>query len=207
MTYNPNFPPPTTSPELSPVQIQTNYAQFATAFSYTIGGVVYNHMPLNDFNQGKHASVLMQNQSGDPGVINNYTVLYSRNATSAATPLGQPQLFSQIPKFLPVPIELGDIPNFPQQMTYNTVNTIGPDQYQSFLPGGYILYFGSTNPISVITLSPTPTKILMVQAVAQINPPPNTNYAPAFTITQPGTINIFSGQPSGKILWLAIAQA
>lgn len=213
MTYIPVFPPATTSPKLSPTQIQTNYSQFAAIFSSKVGGVVYNHLPLNDFNQGKHGSVLFQNQTLDPGVTNNYTVLYSKTASSAAG--SQPQLFSQIPKFLPVDIEQGNEPNLPQQMTYNTVNTAGPDQFQSFLPGGYILYFGSTVTNAVpITLSPTPTKILAAFAYPQgtqtVSGVPNTPYATAIAITQPGTLKINAVVPGGgnpKFLWMAIAQA
>lgn len=212
MTYNPNIPPPTTSPALSPVPIQTNYSQFAAIFSALTGGVFYNHIPLNNPNQGKHGAVIFENQSSDPSVTQDLDALYCKNTTSAASPSGQPQMFVRIPKFLPFGSDPEPAPNFPMQLTYNSVNTSGPNQYQSFLPGGFILYFGNTTTIGTpITLSPTPTEIVMVQAYSQGSAGGTANepYTSGVNVTQPGTIQILSGNAPGgaNFLWMAIAKA
>lgn len=209
MTYNPNTPESSSSPKSSVASIQTNYSQFASIFSSTSGGVVYNHIALNDFNQGKHAAVLMQNQSGDLGVGNgSLSILYSKNAT-AATGGTQPQLFLQIPVFLPTDLDTTKFLNPGMQLTYNSVNTAGPI-YQSFLAGGYILYFGSTITIGTpIVLSPIPTKILSAQAIPQGVVTGNIPYNVGVTVTQPKTIQINSSNAvaGAKFLWMAIAQA
>ena len=214
MTYDPTTPSSKSSPKSSVSGIQTNFSQFASIFSSTSGGVIYNHMPLNNFNQGKHAAVLMQNQTRDFGIGNTQSlaILYSKNAP-AATGGPQPQLFVQIPKFLPTELDTTKFNNPGMQLTYNTVNTSGPI-YQSFLPGGYILYFGSTTTIgNPIVLSPIPTKILCVQAIPQgtssFGGQTNIPYDVGVVVTQPGTIQINSTRAPGgaKFLWLAIAQA
>jgi hypothetical protein len=204
MTYLPNIPIGSLPPASQVSQVQGNFATFASVFSSTSGGIVYNHSPMNNFNQGDHESVILQNQSVDPGVTESLAALYCKNATSAAGT--QPQLFIQIPEFLP-----NGIPNAPMQLTYNSVNTSGP-VYQSFLPGGYIFYFGSTSNIAVaITLSPTPTTILA--AIAYPNnmttgggPVP---FDGSVVVTQPGTIKINSALASGvySFTWMAVAQA
>jgi hypothetical protein len=214
MTYSPNIPEPSSSPKSSVTSIQTNYSQFSSVFSNISGGVTYNHMPLNDFNQGKHAAVLMQQQTKDLGIpqTQSLTVLYAK-AAPAATGNNQPQLFLQIPTFLPTDLDTTKSRNIGMQLTYNSVNTSGP-QYQSFLVGGYILYFGSTTNIAAnIVLSPIPTKILCVQAIPQgtstVGGQANTPYDVGVVVTQPKTIKINSTRAPGgaSFLWLAIAQA
>lgn len=213
--FNPLIPLPSESPDTSSSPVQVNFAQFAAIFSQNPSGVIYNHMSLNDSNQGKHAAVLMENQSSDPGVMQDLTVLFNKNAPSASGT--QPQLFVQIPKFLPTSADPTDAKNISMQLTYNSVNTIGP-QYQSFLPGGYLLYFGSTNTIgSAIVLSPIPTEILCAIALptgvgnaknggaTRTNVPYDSNVA----VTQPKTVKINSSRaPSGATFYyLIIAKA
>jgi hypothetical protein len=169
MTYSPLIPSPASSPKDSAAPIQVNFSQFASIFS-TGTGVVYNHYPLNDNQQGKHGSVIFD-QISDPTVNLTLCSLYAKNTISAVTPSGQPQLYARIKQFLP-----NGTPNFPMQLTYNTVNIAGP-QYQSFVVGGYIVYIGSIQPTFptpppvpprfTITLSPTPSSIVCVQAVSQ----------------------------------------
>ena len=165
--YNPNKPDPGPSPKIDAPTIQNNFSKFGSIFFRSSLGVSYNHIAMNLRNQGDHAAVLMQVQPGDPGVVEAEATLYAKNALSNAGT--QPQLFVQVPKFLPNELNPSNEPNIGMQLTYNTVNTAGP-QYQSFLPGGYILYFGvdtgNTTPnvpiADVITLSPPPTVILAV---------------------------------------------
>ena len=168
-------------------------------------------MPLNDPNQGKHAAVIIQNQSTIPTVTKDLVNLFSMNSSSNAGT--QPQIFAQIPKFLP---NGGN--NNPMQLTYNSVNTSAPIYY-SFLPGGYLIYFGSAvtvgaipNGAVTVTLSPTPTSILCVQGTptgtSTISSFPNTPYDVSAVVTQPGTILLSSRRaPNGStILWLAIGK-
>jgi hypothetical protein len=156
-------PEPTPSPKLDASNIQGNFATWATTFSV-------NHVAMNDANQGKHNAIIMQNQASDPGVNNNYVVLFPKNVTNN---LGtQSQLFVQVPKFLPTQFDSTTAINSSMQLTYNQVNTSGPI-YQSFLAGGYVIYFGSStgsaasSPISItITVSPSPTKLLTAFATS-----------------------------------------
>jgi hypothetical protein len=208
MSYSPNIPEAEASPQNSASPIQQNFSSYAAAFSVLTGGVYYNHMPINDQNGGKHAAILLDNQSSAPGVTQDLDVLFSMNAISAAST--QPQLFVQIPQFLPTPIDTSIAPNTPMQLTYNSVNTSGP-QYQSFLPGGYLLYFGLISSLSglgtTITLSPTPTKILMVQSFAAALDG-GAAPAPWVTIAQPGMFTVFSTIGLAKpFYYMAIAQA
>ncbi len=165
MTYDPTTPLVASSPLTSASPIQVNFSQFASIFSNLSGGVIYNHMPLNDQNQGKHAAILMQKQVSAPGVTDDLVSLFCMDATSAAGTL--PQLWMQIQKFLPTELDGNTSPNNPMQITYNSVGTSGPNFY-SFLPGSptaYILYFGTTTTKnSPITLSPAPTKVIWAQA-------------------------------------------
>lgn len=155
MTYSFIKPDGGPSPKVDVVQIRTNFSQFATIFNG-------NHTALNNTNQGDHENVILTKQTADPGVTQDLDVLYCKDATSQAGT--QPQLFIQIPKFLPNQFDTTQAENTPMQLTYNSVNTAGP-VYQSFLPGGYLLFFGSTSNIAVnITLSPAPTKILIAIA-------------------------------------------
>lgn len=212
MTYNPIVPLSSESPNTSASPIQVNFSKFASIFSSTAAGIIYNHMPMNDFHQGKHAAVIMQNQSGDPGVTGNQTVLYAKNAT-AVTGGTQPNLFAQIPKFLPTNLDRTNAANTGMQLTYPTVSKI-PPLYQSFLPGGYILYFGSTVVSGgpprtfLITLIPTPSEILC----AQIIPTGANGLIPwdaSVIVTQPDKITARSQTcpNNSKFLFLAIAKA
>lgn len=165
MTYNPEIPLVTSSPKDSASPIQVNFSQISSIFSSTVGGVTYNHIPFNNQSQGKHAAVLFQNQTNAPGVTQDLVALYSNSVTSNIST--EPQLFVQIPKFLPTDEDTTPALNTPMQLTYNKVNIAGPI-YQSFLSGGYIVYFGNVSTLLspyTITLSPVPTKILCAIAM------------------------------------------
>ena len=170
MSYDANIPSPESSPSNSVSQIQTNFAQFASIFS-NLNGIFYNHVAFSttDPSQGKHGAVIFEKQLSDPGVTQSLDVLYSKDASSHAGT--QPQLFIQIPEFLPTSIDKNPATNAPMQLTYNSVGMAGPIYY-SFLPGGYLIYFGSAitagappNGTVTVTLSPVPTAILSVQAM------------------------------------------
>lgn len=211
MTYNPQIPLSTESPQTSASPIQVNFDQLNSIFSVLSGGVFLNHMPFDDAQVGKHGALIIQKQTLDPGVDEDEGVLYAKDATSAAGT--QPQLFAQIPKFLPTNVDTTDAPNTPMQLTYNSVNTAGP-VYYSFLPGGYLFFFGmvtATNLVPhTITLSPAPTKILM--AIAN----PNTvetgsTHRPlkiSTNITSATTFDVyasFSPLPQYDFSWMAVA--
>lgn len=190
------------SPALDASIIQNNFSEFGTIFSN-------NHTALNLNNQGGHEKVILELQSADPGVSQDLAVLYAKNATSN---LGtQPQLFVQIPKFLPNQNDPNLVENVGMQLTYNTVNTAGP-LFQSFLAGGYLIYFSSTSNIAVnITLSPAPTQILMVIATPNnttggINPLP---FDVSVQIINSNTFKINSASATGVYTfgWVAIAKA
>lgn len=151
--YSPTEPQNEPSPAIATTQLRTNFSQFNTIFGN-------NHVSLNDSNQGKHNGVIFQQQIADPGAL-NYDSLYCKaNPSSSGTHL---QLFLQVPQFLP-----SSQPNLPQQLTFNQVNTAGP-QYQSFLPGGFIMYFGMITTVpTVITLSPTPSQIVCAIAMGNV---------------------------------------
>ncbi len=156
MTYVPDFPPSTESPKDTQVQFQTNFASYATVFNV-------NHSALNSTNQGDHEAVLLEKQTSDPAVVDDLVALYCKNAVSNVST--QPQLFARILKFLPNQSNPSTRPNDPMQLTYNTVNVAGPNQFQSFLPGGYLLHFGTVTATGTVTLSPIPTKILIAIAI------------------------------------------
>jgi hypothetical protein len=208
MTYDPTIPSPESSPSTSASPTQVNFSQFAAIFSNLVGGINYNHGPMNSSSQGKHAAVIMQSQTTDPGVSQNLDVLYAKNAP-AATSGPQPQIFLQIPKFLPIPQDTTPAQNLPMQLTYNSVNTTGP-QYQSFLPGGYIMYFGTISSSGTVTLVPTPTEVLMAQAFSQgaFGGIPDDASVTVDNINHPNqvVINSFSS-PSSPLLYLVIAKA
>lgn len=193
MTYNPEIPTDLPPPNVAVASIQTDFSQYNTQLSV-------NHVSMNDSNQGKHANVILQEQSADPGITNNFDALYCKSVTST---LGtSDQLFLQIPQFLP-----GDKPNKGQQLTFNVVNTAGP-QFQSFLPGGYIFYFGAvTGPANTITLSPIPTKIIV--AIAQANnalPGTGTVVNTIILTSSTFSINALGAAGGDKFTWMAIAQ-
>lgn len=215
MTYNPNKPDARPSPALDAATIQTNFAQFAAAFAT-------NHIALNSAFQGAHSTVIFENLSLDPGVDQNLTVLYNKDASSRAG--AQPQLFIQIPKFLPTRNDTTNAENFGMQLTYNTVNTSGPI-YQSFLPGGYLVYFGTVTGNTVsnatlaipVTVSPTPTRLLVAFATSNTM---NSSSTPApltanTVITAPSTgiFTIYSNSNGSRAPipysfgWLAIGTA
>lgn len=156
MTYIPIKPDAGPSPNIDAPTIRDNFAAFAAIFSSSSAGIIYNHTALNEASQGNHQAVLMEKQTVDPEVTEDLAVLYCKDAPSNAGT--QLQLFAKIQQFLPT------ITNAPMQLTYNQVNTVGP-VYQSFLAGGYLIYFGTTMDVSVpITLSPVPTQILVAIA-------------------------------------------
>jgi hypothetical protein len=166
LTFSNTKPDSGKSPKIDVTQLQTDFSEWARIWAI-------NHTPMNNRNQGDHANVIFTLQTSDPGVTQDLDVLYIKNVVTNSTPApGQPQLFVQIPKFLPTKDDPTAAPNAPMQLTFNSVNTSGP-VYQSFLPGGYLLYFGSTSNIAVpITLVPAPTKILVAIATANnMNPP------------------------------------
>lgn len=190
MSYNPNKPDAGPSPAVDTTTLKSNFASYATLFAN-------NHIAMNLANQGDHGQVIFTLQSADPGISQNLDVLYAKNATQQS---GQePQLFVQIPKFLP-----NNVPNSPMQLTYNAVNTGGP-MYQSFLPGGYLLYMGSTTNIAAnIVLSPTPTQILAAWASSNVL----LTTAPATRIINSSTFKIDSANTGVYIVyWFAIAKA
>lgn len=163
MTYNKNKPDAGPSPAVDSAQIRENFSQYGTIFSN-------NHVALNSRNQGAHSQIIYEKQAADPGVSEDLAVLYAKDATSNTST--EPQLFAQIPKFLPNAYDNTPADNTGMQLTHNSVDVAGPSQYHSFLPGGYIYYFGSFSGNSVpgvmtsptITLSPAPTEILSVIA-------------------------------------------
>lgn len=166
MTYDPTIPQGDDSPKNQAPLIQTDFSQFASVFSTTVGGNTFNHTALNDFNQGSHETIILQRQTSNPAITNNLVAIYAINAASKAGT--QPQLFLRIPKYLPNRFVGKNAANTPIQLTYNQVNTVGPI-YQSFLPGGYLLYWGQTtiaNPSTSVdvTVSPTPTILLLAIA-------------------------------------------
>lgn len=203
MTFDPNTPQPQPSPAATQSQIQTNFAQFATVFAV-------NHTALNNSHQGDHEAVIMQVQTDDPGVTQDLVALYCKNATSQAGT--QPQLFAQIKEFLPTSLDTTTAPNTPMQMTYNSVNTAGP-QYQSFLVGGLLVFFGSVTGVNVpvtITLSPSPSVIQVAIAIPTALSPPN-NF-PDTVNTQiisasQFKINSTNALPGDLFYWIAIGAA
>lgn len=190
MTYDPQIPLVTESPLTSASPIQVNFDQFAKIFSNLSGMVNYNHMPFNNPHQGKHGAMVFQNQTVDPEVTGDWASLYPKNVTSAAGT--EPQLFARIPKFLPTEIDTTDATNSPMQLTYNSVNTSGP-MYYSFLPGGYIWYFGrviltAANP-HTITLSPIHGEIMACFAFPE-------TIGSGSSAGRPLKISVFNKQPN-----------
>lgn len=202
MTYNPEIPQGPPSPASQAVSVRTNFAAFASVFAA-------NHSALNSSRQGDHEAIILERQTTDPAVTQDLVALYCKNATSAIST--EPQLFIRVPKFLPTPLDNVQVNNPPMQLTYHQVNTAGPI-YQSFLPGGYVLYFGTVAFSSpTVILSPTPTSILSV--IANPNnmtiigtPIPN---SVSVSIVQPNTFTIHSStaQPTDTFTWMAIARA
>lgn len=151
MTYSTVKPDAGPSPSLDVGQIKTNYSTYLTVFGR-------QHLTLNDPKMGQHKVITMQKQDDDLPVLKNSVVMYPKNVTSKVNT--QPQLFFRIPKFLP-----NEVPNTPMQLTYNTVNTAGP-VYQSFIPGGYLLFMGMVTDISFDITLPTDTNGILVAIAA-----------------------------------------
>ncbi len=150
MTYDPAIPTDLPPPNIAVDQIRTNFSQYASVFDN-------NHVALNATHQGKHSNVIFQRQSVDPTIDGDFDALYGKSVTSSSSTADE--VFIKIPQFLP-----NEFPNNPMQLTFNSVNTSAP-VYQSFIAGGYIIYFGSTSNIAIpITLSPTPSSIECVIA-------------------------------------------
>lgn len=198
MTYLPNIPKVTESPKGSAPEIETNFDQIASRFSQLITGLFYNHIPFNDLHQGKHGVVLFQKQAADPGVTQDLAVLFNKTASAAAG--DQPQLFVQIPQFLPTNLDSTTAPNIGMQLTYNTANTAGPI-YQSFMVGGLLVFMGQATTGVQLTFTPTPKKILNVQVFGL-------SFISSLTLTQPDKIKVDpSLGPAITYNYLVIAQA
>lgn len=151
MTYVDNKPDAGVSPFLDVSIIQGNFATFDSVFAA-------NHTPLNDPSQGKHEAIIFEQTPDDPEVIAGSNFLYSQQIENNIGT--EPQLLIRVPKFLPDQFNTRNAPNNPMQLTYSQVNTAGP-VYQSFLIGGYVIYFGQTSNITnVINLAPAPSAIL-----------------------------------------------
>jgi len=98
------------------------------------------------------------------------------------------------------------------QLTYNKVNTAGP-QYQSFLPGGYILFFGIqlfTNPTTTETITLVPLTSSIVVAIAYGNNTSSGAFRAVTTnITSANTFDIITpsySSPTLNFTWMAIAR-
>lgn len=150
MTYDPNITQDLPSPAAIVDQIRTNFSEYADAFDN-------NHAAINSSNQGKHTVVSLQRQASNPVIDGDYADVFSK-VVNAFFGMSQ-QIFATVPQFLP-----NELPNDPMQLTFNTVDNVGP-QYQTFIAGGYIVYIGqSLNIAATITLSPAPTEIVCVIA-------------------------------------------
>lgn len=163
MTYIPNKPDTGKSPKLDASKIKNNFSIFQTVFGK-------DHVPLNTANQGDHSTIIFTARANIPVTPENGSVLYSRQAPSKAGI--QPQLFLRPPDFLPTNQDSTTIDSTPMQLTYNTVNLTAPI-FQSFLIGGYFIYFGSVSgmtagidikTVDVVILVPAPTKLIFAQA-------------------------------------------
>jgi len=204
MTYNPNSPIGPISPLSQVVQVQTNFSTFGTIFNI-------NHTALNNPDQGKHEGVQFTLQTVDPGVTDDLAVIYNKNATSNIDT--EPQLWLQILKFLPTKLDPSTPGNPAMQLTYNKVNTVGP-VFQSFLIGGYLLFFGKVTDITVpVTLSPIPSSILTAIAIPNTmttagNPIP---YRVSTQILSKSQFMIYSADASianpYSFTWIAIGKA
>ncbi len=203
MTFLPDIPTDLPPPNVAVNQIRTNFSQYATVFDN-------NHVALNANYQGKHSNVILQRQVSDPEVGGDFDSLYSKSVTATAST--SEQLFVKIPKFLP-----NEIPNNPTQLTFNVVGLV--PQYQSFLPGGYVIYWDtipSANTVNTtVTLLPTPSEILCVI------PNPSKLVGVGVLPTKPVQISVtilnafqfrinasFNGAPpgTGDIRWIAIGR-
>lgn len=199
MTYIPTQPEDQPPPNIAVDQIRENFLQYFNIFDN-------NHVALNAANQGKHSNVLLQRQTLDPDVEDNFDSLYGKSVNTASGT--SDQAFVKIPEFI------SNVPNAPMQLTFNKVNLNA--QYQSFLPGGYIIYWDSipsSNLINTqITLVPAPSEILCV--IPNPTKVEGTGLNPARPTPISVTLNnnfqftIKAGFPTGTgvINWIAIAR-
>lgn len=199
MTYDPNEPQDLPPPVVATVQMRINFAQFQSIFSN-------NHVAINQSNQGKHFKAVFEQQSTDPGVTSNYVAVYAKSVTNNIGT--EPQAFIQIPKFLPNSQE-----NLPEQISYHQVNTTGVPVYQTFLPGGYVMYFGTVTAVPVtITLLPACKKIASVVVVANDLTVIGSTTSPMNVYASNITANSFEinsgtlviGPPTPHFSWMAI---
>lgn len=207
--YDPLQPTNLPPPNIGIQSVRANFSTYADGFDN-------NHVALNLNNQGKHTNVIMQGQVGDPSVPDGFGTLYSKSVVSASST--SQELFSRIPLFPPI-----DKNNKPIQLTYNSVNTTGSPFYQSFLPDGYVVYFGTianaTNIGTATTITlvpavsrivcviPVPTKFVpisgLISAPVQISVTLSNSNFSTFTITSRSTL---VPATIGDINWVAIAQ-
>lgn len=200
MTYSPITPQSQPSPAATQVQIQTNFSTFASIFAL-------NHTALNTKNQGDHEDVILEALPSDPSVIDDLVSLYSKNAVAKSG--NQPQLFTQILKFLPTANDPNNPGNPGMQLTQSTINTVGPNQFQSFLPGNFMLYFGTVTANGTVTLNPAPTTIHSVVAFSNnvVGGLP-TRVSVVVNQTTNASFDIFSNASgSFSFTWIAIATA
>lgn len=199
MTYNPNIPTDLPSPSVAVNQLRTNFSQYANVFDN-------NHVAINDSNQGQHSTVIFQGQTVDPGVDNTFDAVYCKSVVAASGT--NQQIFVQIPQFLP-----NNQPNLPQQLTFDVVNVAGP-QYQTFLPGGYLMYFGVaavvTQGVAIpITINPLSSGLILALANANNLFSVITNQPDDVTtqVTGPNSFTITSvlGIAGHTFSWVAIA--
>ena len=152
-SWNPNIPQPTQSPSSSQPFILINNQNWPTIFGR-------NHVTMNNNNQGKHGAVIYKTQTALPSVTGDWGTIFSLSVGSNSGT--NTQLFYRTKQFVP-----GQT-NSPMQFTFNQVNLVGADQ-QSFIMGGYLVYFGTFNlnggagTNTTITLSPQPASINTIQ--------------------------------------------
>lgn len=204
MSYSIVKPDPGPSPFLDAPTIQGNFAAWATTFKK-------DHMDMNLRTQGDHKYVVMTNLVAGPPLVGDEDILFNKNATQATGGPTQPQLFVKIPVFLPTMADPTPSPvPIAMQLTYNQVNVAGP-QFQSFLPGGYLLYFGSeTNVVGsrIVNLVPVPTKIIIAIATADKAGAGNLAASIATSINSASQFTIFSNVTSpNTVQYWVIAQA
>lgn len=202
MTYSRDIPQNLPSPSIAVDAIRNNFSEYANVFDN-------NHAAINSSNQGKHTNVILQDQLQDPEVVSGFNSLYGKSVISNSST--NSQAFARLPQFLP-----NAFPNNPIQLTFNSVNTTGVPYYQSFLPGGNLLFFGAipgANVVSAtITLTPTPSEILCVipnpTKVAASGFNPSRPVAVSVTVLSASKFRIDSVFPTGTgdITWVAIAR-
>ena len=207
MGFNTAIPRGNNTPAYSALLMQKNFTRYNIVFRA-------NHVAMNSTGQGKHANVILTNQSptpGDPSVTVTWPTLFAKNSSTKGGTITA--LYSKIPVFLPAGfIDSGSVQNPSVQWTYNSVALTATtpsktSSYQSFLFGGYLIYMNQTiltSAKTTITLTPAPTKILSVIAQptstdASVPYPCSVNVVTSNTFTIEGTVGI-------TYQWIAIAQ-